>query len=91
MLIDLDDLDASGISNFEELSTISLSIEFTYTKTAVVFQAETEDSDIFDKSYILYIRSKSTRIVRQNKNMTITFNKLKKVYANLWRPYDPLL
>lgn len=83
LLTDLDNLDASSISDFEKLSTIPPGIEFTYTKTAVVFQTKTEDSDILDKSWILYVGSKSTRIIRRNKNMTVTFNKLKKVHANL--------
>lgn len=47
-------------------------------------KADTNDSNVLDKLCTLCIRSKLTRIVRRNKSMTPTTNKLEEVHADLW-------
>lgn len=41
------------------------------------------NNDGSDKLYTLYVRSKSTKVIKKNKSMTITTNKLKEIHANL--------
>lgn len=49
----------------------------------MICQIKNGDFDIFDKLYILYIKNKSTWIIRNNKSMTIRKNILKKMHVNL--------
>lgn len=87
VLIDLDNSDISDTSNCKEPLTMLSGIEVT--PTIVVCQIKIKDPDILDKLCVLYIKSKWTRVVRQNKSMIATSNKLEEVHANLWGPYDP--
>ena len=47
-----------------------------------------DNLDNLDKLCTPSVRSKSTRVVRQNKSMTPITSKLKEVHTNLWGPHD---
>lgn len=82
----MDNSDASDTSNFKELLTMPSGIKAI--PTTVVCQMKIEDPDILNKLYTSCIGSKLMRIIRRNKGMTITSNKLEEVHADLWRPHD---
>ncbi len=48
-----------------------------------------DDNDALDKLCIPYVRSKLTQIIRRNKSMTPTINKLEEGHADLWFLYNP--
>lgn len=77
------------MSDSEKSPTIFSIIEAI--PTSIVYQIKIKDLDILDKFYISCVKSKATRVVRQNKNMTATSNKREKMHANLWEPYNLLL
>lgn len=52
----------------------------------VVFACQ--DNDEINKQSASYVRSKSTRVMRQNKAMTPITKKLENVYVDLWGPYN---
>lgn len=52
------------------------------TPIAVVCQTKIEDPDILNKLCILCIGNKLIRVVRRNKSMTVTSNKLEEMHAN---------
>lgn len=88
VLINSDDSDASDASDSEESPTMPSVMEAT--PTSVVCQTKIEDPDILDKLCTPCVGSKATRIVRRNKSMTATSNKLEEMHADhLWGPYDP--
>ncbi len=87
VLIDSDNSDASSASDFEEVPTMPSGAEAT--QAAIVSQAKTDDADILDKLCTPCVGSKSTRVVRRDKSMTATSNKLEEVHADLWGPHDP--
>lgn len=86
VLVDSDDSDAPVNSDEEELPT-QLSAE----ATIAALHQTIENPDVIDKLCTLCIGSKSTRVVRRNKSMTATMNKLKKVHAVFWGSHDPPL
>lgn len=51
-------------------------------------KAGADEENILDKLYTPCIASKSTWVVRRDKNMTLTTNKLEKVYIDLWDSYN---
>lgn len=59
------------------------------TPTAVVYPTKIKDLDILNKLCTLYVGSKSTRVVKRNKSITATSNKLEEVHSDLWGPDDP--
>ena len=87
VLIDSDDSDASDASDSEEPLKMPSGMEAK--PTTVVCQTKIEDPDILDKLCTPCVGSKSTRVVRRNKSMTATSNKLEEVHADLWGPHDP--
>ncbi len=91
VFIDLDNSDASDCSDQEE-SPIQLLAESVaeVTSRATVQQTRIEDLEDLDKLCTPCVRSKSTRVVRRNKSMTATTNKLKEIHADLWGSHDPL-
>lgn len=82
----MDNLDASDVSDSEEPLTMLSGMKVT--PTTVVCQTKIKDPDILDKLCTPYIRNKSTRVVKRNKSMTATSNKLEEIHANLWGPHD---
>lgn len=52
-------------------------------------RADIDNNEALDKVCIPCIGSKSTRVVRRNKSMTPTTNKLEEMHADLWGPHDP--
>ena len=48
-----------------------------------------DNGNILDKLCMPCVGSKSTRVVRRDKSMTPTTNKLEEVHADLWGPHDP--
>lgn len=104
VLIDSDDSDASDAdaSRVRTTSAASPAISPTLAAlpfpvhpaitplTAVAASTQANNLDNLDKLYMPCVGSKSTRIVRQNKSMTVTTSKLEEVHADLWGPHDPL-
>lgn len=95
VLIDSDESDASDYldqvsdcSDQEKLST-QLLVEIAITR-AVLHQIKVEDPDALNKLCKPCAGSKLTWVVRWNKSMTTTSNKLEEVYTNFWRLHDPL-
>lgn len=83
ILIDSDNFKTS-VSSDEEISPIQSPAE---TLIAVIHQT-IENTDTIDKLCTPCIESKLIEVMRRNKSMTITINKLEKVHADLWRPHD---
>lgn len=88
IFIDLDDLDISGMLSSKELLIFLPTIEAI---PIVVVSQTIEDPDIFDKLCILCVGSKTIRVVRQNKSMTTTSNKLEEMHTDLWGLHEPPL
>ena len=78
VLIESDESDVSDLSDSEESPDV---------RTTLVCQTRAED--ILDKLCEPCVGSKSTRVVRRNKTMTATTDKLEEVHADLWGPHDP--
>ncbi len=96
VLVDLEDSDIEDFgedSQPESKSTqhlikpanIDLGLAAHQLRTADI----ANDSEVLDKLCTPCVGSKSTRIVRRNKNMCPTTSKLKQVHADLWGPNDP--
>lgn len=49
----------------------------------IINQTKFEDFNIFSEIYSSCIRSNLTKVVRHNKSIIITFNKLEEIYINL--------
>lgn len=82
MFVDLKDSDNSR--NKSQIAPTSNS------GSAQQFRADIiNDNDALDKLCTPCVGSKSTRVVRRNKSMTPTTNKLEEVHADLWGPHDP--
>ena len=88
VLIDSDDSDMSELSDPDE-EPLTQHPSAKATPTTVVRQIRTEDSDVLDKLCTPCVGSKSTQVVRRNKSMTPTTDKLEEVHADLWGPHDP--
>lgn len=50
---------------------------------------ETNELDIIDKLYISYLESKSTQMVRQNKNIMAITKKFEEVHTDFLRLHNP--
>lgn len=48
-----------------------------------ITKTNNKSSNIFDKFCMPYMKSKLTQMVKDNKSMTNTINKLKEIYTNL--------
>lgn len=59
----------------------------TLAHTALAYQTRTKDT--LNKLYETCVRSKSTRVIRCNKSITATTDKLEEVHANLLGPHNP--
>lgn len=57
-------------------------------ETAVI-QQTTNNRNILNRLCIPYIRSKSSQIVKKDKSMTATTNKLEEVYVDIWEAHKP--
>lgn len=79
--IDFDDSDASDSDSKDAGSVIQHLAQ-------TIASCKENDLDNLDKLCTLCVDSKSTRVVRQNKSMTVTTEKLEEVHADLWRPHD---
>lgn len=91
MLIDLDNSNTSDYLNQRDLLIQPLiKIVAEVIPRAVVHQIRIEYLEDLDKLCTPCTRSKSTRVVSQNKSMTATTNKLKEVYVDLWDLHDSL-
>ena len=66
-------------------------IEATAMLITIVNQTRVKNPDIFNKLFTLYIKSKLTWVIRNNKSMTAIYSKLKDIHANMWGLYDLLL
>lgn len=75
--------------DFKESLTMPSGIEVV--PIIVICQTKIENPDILDKLYTLCIGNKSMRIVRQNKSIIATSNKLEEIDADLWRSHEPPL
>lgn len=60
-----------------------MSNEKTPKDIALVYQSRVEDVNMFDKLCQSYVKSKVTRVVRQNKSMMATKNKFEEVHIDL--------
>lgn len=72
MLINLDNPDILDLLDNEIPLTITINN-----------QIRIEDLDIVDKLYHLYTKSKWIRVVKKNKNITTTSNKLEEMHTNM--------
>lgn len=84
----------SEVDNKDKKSKLSLASNtfFAFTTTLLIKITNTGiNLDYFVKQLCnFFIESKYTKIVK-HKKMTLTTRKLKKIYANLWGPYDQFL
>ncbi len=83
VFVDSEDSDDSGDD------PQSPSEEETDPSFARQIRANTDDNDPPDKLCTPCVGSESTRVVRRNKSMTPTTEKLEEVHADLWGPHDP--
>lgn len=74
------------MSDKSNVSDLSDSKELPDVCTTLVCQIRAKD--ILDKLYEPCIGSKSTRVVRCNKSMIVTTDKLEEVHNNLWGPHN---
>lgn len=86
VLIDSDNSNVESDGIYEERLSIQLSAEISI----VAIYQFIKNLDIINKICTVYIGSKSTQVVRQNKNITPTINKLEEVHTNLWDSHDLL-
>lgn len=56
----------------------------------IIVASAYQDDNEMDKLCAPYIESKSTQVMRQNKTITPTTEKLEKVHTDLWGPHNPL-
>lgn len=88
-------VDSENLDNFGDDSRVESFLAQQHTLEEVdlssvhQIKSSINDNDALDKLCTLYVESKSTRVVRRNKNMTPTTSKLKKMYVNLWGLHDP--
>lgn len=79
--------------NSDNLDTLNSNSKDTALITQYLAQTiascQENNLDNLDKLCTLYVSSKSTRVVRQNKSITVTTKKLEEVHADLWGPHDP--
>lgn len=81
ILIESDESDISDLSDPKKpLDSLNLAY------TALAYQIRTED--ILDKLCKPCIGNKSTRVIRNNKSMTVMTDKLLEVRTNFWSPHD---
>lgn len=71
------------------LEPVPSSIETMIPNVDSVLQTKENDDDGIAKLCTPCVCSKSTQVVRHNKSMTPTTNKLEEVHADLWGPHDP--
>lgn len=83
VLIESDESDVSDPSDFKEPPD-SLIIIHT------ILACPIRTKDTLDKLCGPCIKSKLTQVIRCNKSMTVTTNKLEELHANLWGSYNPL-
>ncbi len=76
MFVNLEDSDNSG--NESQIVPISDSDSAQQFRVDII-----NDNNTIDRLYILYMESKSTQVVRRNKNITPIMNKLEEVHADL--------
>lgn len=91
VFINSDNSDAFNTSDLKNLTFIKTNIicELASNNTGITPNTivhQTTDINILNKLYLSYFRSKSSRTIKRDKSKTITTNKLKEVYADLWRP-----
>lgn len=88
------DSDNSNASNFDFNSkTLTSNNPTTLDPIPIIVACQennAENPDNLDKLYTPYMGSISTRVVRQNKSITITTSKLEEVHINLWGLHNPL-
>lgn len=80
VFINSDDSDVFCMLSSEKSLMILSTIEVI--PTTIVSQT-IKDLDILNKLYILCISTKLIKVVRQNKSMTVTFNKLEDMHVKL--------
>lgn len=74
-------IDSENVGNFENKSQIALILD---TYSTQKFRADIiNDNNTLDKLCILCVGSKLTQVIRRNKNMIPTINKLEKVHVDL--------
>lgn len=73
------------MSNPSDIKEPPASLILAYT--ALAYQTKTED--ILNTLCKLYVRSKSTQVIRHNKSITAMTNKLEKIHTKLCGPYNP--
>ena len=91
VLIDSEESDADETGDQPQSMTNSTQPHADPSSTIRQMKAGTDkdDGDILDKLCTPCVGSKSTRVVRRDKSMTPTTNKLEEVHADLWGPHDP--
>lgn len=83
VLVDLEDSENSG--NKSQITPTS------NLGSAQQFRADIiDDNNTLDKLCTPYVRSKLTQVVKRNKSMIPTTNKIEERHADLWGLYDPL-
>lgn len=89
--INLNQSNASdSYSNSEIPTAINLIASNSIPIIAIFQEKNAKNPDNLDKLCTSCIRSKSAQVVRQNKRITITINKLEKMHTNLWELQNPL-
>lgn len=88
MLIDSEESNADDFGNYFQLMT-NLTQPYIDLSSAVrLMKTKVNEEDIQDEWCTLCVGSKSTQMVRRDKTMTLTINKLEEVHTDFWGHYN---
>lgn len=79
--------DESNMSDLSEFKESSNNLTPSHTTTALVCRTRVEDT--LNKLCKPCIRSKSSQVIKHNKDMTVITEKLKKIYVDFWGSHNP--